>query len=119
MEEKSQIGIVGPCSAGKSTLIASLIKLGYYARHIAQEHSFTPRMWQIISRPDILIYLDVSYEESMRRRPLDLSPDEFEEQLRRLSHARNQANLYVHTDNLTPQAVLDEVIKYIKDYFSM
>ena len=55
------IGVVGPCAAGKTTLVAALREMGYNVRHIAQEHSYVPYMWQRLAKPDLLIYLDVSY----------------------------------------------------------
>jgi len=108
-EKSDLLGIVGPCSAGKSTLIKQLDAEGYICRHIAQEHSYVPDMWQRIVNPRILVYLDVSYEVSMQRRQLNLTSKEFEEQLRRLSHARQNAQIYVNTDPLSPAEVLHVV----------
>ena len=99
------IGVVGPCSAGKTTLITKLSQHGFSAKHIAQEHSYVKDMWQRIGKPDILIYLDVSYEQSMKRRPLNMSALEFEEQNHRLVHARQHAECYLNTTELTPQEV--------------
>jgi len=107
------IGILGPCSAGKSTLIKSLEARGYSVRHIAQEHSFVPDMWRKIVDPDVLIYLDVSYEVSMKRRSLDMDKQEFLEQVSRLSHAKKHADLYLHTDDLTPEEVLMRVLGFL------
>ncbi len=59
------IGVVGPCGAGKSSLVAGLKAEGFLVRHIAQEHSYVPDMWKRLSNPDILIYLDVSYENTI------------------------------------------------------
>ena len=109
--ENYLLGIVGPCSAGKSTLIDNLQEQGFKCRHIAQEHSFVPDMWQKIANPSVLIYLDVTYKVSMQRRRLNLTPEEFNEQLRRLLHAKQNADIYINTDMLSPrevhQAVLD------------
>ena len=71
--ENEFIGIVGPCSAGKSSLRDKLQELGYNCRHIAQEHSYVPDMWLRVVNPRLLIYLDVDYEVSMKRRLLNLS----------------------------------------------
>ena len=65
------IGVVGPCAAGKTTLIAALKQSGYKARHIAQEHSYVQDMWQRLTRPNLLIFLDASYPVTCRRRKLD------------------------------------------------
>lgn len=110
-----EIGVVGPCSAGKSTLIAGLGERGYSAHHIAQEHSMVPDMWKRIDHPDVLIYLDVSYDISMRRRPLDMSENEFAEQVNRLRHARRHADFYIDTDDLSPKEILKEVKSYLEN----
>jgi len=115
MREQLKIGIVGPCAAGKSTLVAGLKARGILAHHIAQEHSYVPAMWRKITNPDLLIYLDVSYESSLRRRHLDWTPAEYEEQLRRLAHARQHADLIVDTDHLTPTEVLAEVLRFLEN----
>ncbi len=108
------IGIVGPCGSGKSTLIAGLEKHGYRCRHIAQEHSYVPAMWQIITRPNLLIYLHASFENSTSRRKLNWRVTDYEEQLRRLAHARKHANLFIDTDSLTPGEVLARALDFLK-----
>src|SRR5512140_1854107 len=100
------IGIVGPCGSGKSSIIGGLEKAGYKCRHIAQEHSYVPYMWQRITNPDILIYLNASFETCTRRRHLNWTEADFQEQLRRLSHARQHADLIIQTDGLTVDGVL-------------
>jgi len=112
---KSLIGVVGPCGSGKSTLIAGLEKYGYMCRHIAQEHSYVQAMWQIITRPDILIYLTASFPISTARRKLNWQKKDHDEQLRRLAHAREHANLLIDTDDLTPEQVLQETLDYLKE----
>jgi adenylate kinase family enzyme len=108
------IGVVGPCGSGKSTLIAALEKHGYRCRHIAQEHSYVQAMWQIISRPDILIYLDASFPVSTQRAKLDWQEKDHREQLRRLTHAHQHAHLVVNTDDLTPEQVLQQVLDFLE-----
>ena len=112
------IGVVGPCGSGKSTLIAGLEREGYTCRHIAQEHSYVPSMWRKITNPDVLIYLNASFENCTLRRKLNWTKADFDEQLHRLSHAREHANLVVESDTLTAQAVLEEVIVFIKSKIS-
>jgi thymidylate kinase len=107
------IGIVGPCSAGKTTLIRNLDKQGIQARHIAQEHSYVPDMWKQIANPGLLIYLDVSYEVSMQRRKLDMTKMEFEQLVERLSHARVHAHLYIDTENISPEEVVARVFSFL------
>jgi hypothetical protein len=60
----------------------------------------------------VLIYLDVSYDVSMRRRPLNLSPQEFSEQVHRLRHAREHADLYLMTDDMT----IPQVLQVVRDF---
>ena len=79
------IGVVGTCGSGKSTLIAGLEKYGFRCRHIAQEHSYVKYMWQHITNPDILIFLQSSFENSTSRRKLNWVPADHEEQIKRLS----------------------------------
>ncbi|MBK7217144.1 MAG: hypothetical protein IPH95_08855 [Candidatus Promineofilum sp.] len=64
-----RIAVVGPCASGKSTLTAALRAAGYEARMPAQEHSYVPDMWRRLVDPDVLIYLDISYEALLERRP--------------------------------------------------
>ena len=106
--ETRKIGIVGTCGTGKSELVTRLRNLGYDANHIAQEHSYSPNMWQLVTNPDILIYLRVSYPETLRRKNFDFSKEEYQEQLERLHHAEKHANMVIDTDNRSP----DDVFKF-------
>ncbi len=108
------IGVVGPCGAGKSSLVAGLKTEGILVRHIAQEHSYVPDMWKRLTNPDILIYLEVSYENTILRRKLDWTYTEYTEQLHRLHHAREHANLYIDTNPLTYAEVLTTALRFIK-----
>lgn len=114
VENKTVIGLVGPCSAGKTTLRNNLSQIGYVAKHIAQEHSYVKDMWKQISNPDILIYLDVSYEKSMQRRPLNMSIEDFDEQIQRLKHARQHADYYLDTSTISAQEVYNRVRAYLR-----
>ncbi len=87
---------------------------GYRCRHIAQEHSYVPAMWQIITKPDVLIYLHSSFETSTARRKLDWQEKDYVEQLRRLNHALEHANLIIETNLLTPNAVLQKALDYLE-----
>jgi deoxyadenosine/deoxycytidine kinase len=105
-----RVAIVGPCASGKSTLAAGLQQHGYLARQIAQEHSYVPAMWQRLTRPDALVYLDASYETCTRRKRLDWLPSEHAEQLHRLRHARQYCDVYINTDDLSPEQVLTRAL---------
>jgi deoxyadenosine/deoxycytidine kinase len=109
------IGIVGPCAAGKTTLTSSLKALGFNVRHIAQEHSYVPNMWERITNPQLLIFLEVSYPVTLQRKKLDWTLKEFEEQLRRLENARQNADLVIETDLYSPGEILEIVLNLIKE----
>ena len=108
------IGVVGPCASGKTTLIEGLTRQGYRTRHIAQEHSYVKDMWQRLTNPDILIFLDVAYSTTRQRRKLDWTVSDWQEQQRRLSHAKEHADLYLDTDKLSIEEVLDKAVGYIQ-----
>jgi len=107
---RGRVAVVGPCASGKSVLVARLRAAGYDARHPAQEHSYVPDMWRRLTRPEVLIYLDLSLPELLRRRHVDMTSDHLDEQRRRLAHARRHCDLYVHTDGLAPLEVYRRVV---------
>jgi guanylate kinase len=108
------IGVVGPCASGKSTLIAGLTRLGFRTRHIAQEHSYVKDMWKRLTNPDVLIFLDAAWPTTCQRRKLDWTEADWQEQQRRLSHARTNADLYLDTDKLSIEEVLEKVMAFLK-----
>jgi ABC-type cobalamin/Fe3+-siderophores transport system ATPase subunit len=108
--EIPKLAIVGPCGAGKSTLVEGLRVLGLDAKEIAQEHSYVPTMWKKITPPDILIFLDVSFKFSTRRKNFQWSIRDYSEQIQRLHHARENCDIYIQTDDLTPEEVLKAVL---------
>ncbi|HTX89769.1 MAG TPA: hypothetical protein VMC09_01015 [Anaerolineales bacterium] len=108
------IGVVGPCASGKSTLIAGLTRLGYRTRHIAQEHSYVKDMWQRLTNPDVLVFLDASYPVTCQRRKLDWTEADWQEQQRRLSHAKEHADLYLATDALSAEEVVRQVVEFLR-----
>ncbi len=111
------IGIVGPCSAGKSVLARQLRALGYVVREIRQEHSVTPTMWKRITNPDVLIYLDVRMDVAARREGLD-APSSWwvEEREFRLAHARQHCDFYLDTSELTPQEISVQVVDFLHSW---
>ena len=113
-ENDPLIGVVGVCASGKSTLIKALSAQGYRCRHIAQEHSYVQDMWRRLTNPDILIYLEVSYEKSLERKRLNWTRAEYEVQLQRLRHAWQHADIHIHTDPLTPADLLATALAEIQ-----
>ncbi|NLG51757.1 MAG: hypothetical protein GX552_16765 [Chloroflexi bacterium] len=104
-----RISVVGVCSSGKTTLVEQLQALGYDARQTGQEHSHVPDMWQRISRPQVLIYLDVSLPVA-RQRGQNYESGYYDEQRRRLAHARQHSDLFIDTTHLTPQQILEQAL---------
>ena len=110
-----RVAVVGPCSAGKSTLSQTLKSLGIDTRQPAQEHSYVPDMWRRVSRPDILIYLDVDYVNATRRRPhLGGGLPRLHVQQERLIHARQHCDFYLDTSALSPDEVQERVIAFLQ-----
>jgi deoxyadenosine/deoxycytidine kinase len=107
------IGLVGVCGSGKTTLKNLLEPYGFNLRHIAQEHSYVQTMWKQLTHPDVLIFLDASFPETIRRRNLNWTVDEYNEQHRRLAHARQNADFYLMTDGLTPEEVLSSILEFL------
>ncbi len=70
-------------------------------------------MWQIIAKPEILIYLQASFQISTARRKLDWREKDYNEQLRRLAHALEHANLVIETDEKTPTDVLQIALDFL------
>jgi deoxyadenosine/deoxycytidine kinase len=100
------IAVVGVCASGKSTLVEALHARGYQVREVSQEHSYVSDMWQRITNPDILIYLDAGLEAIRQRRTDDQWPQWIRDlQVARLRHARRCCDLYVLTDLLPPKKV--------------
>lgn len=112
---KPLIGIVGPCGAGKTTLAEGLQRNGWRARAIAQEHSNVKDMWQRMTRPDVLVFLQASCLVGGERRRMEWNDSEWEEQQRRLIHARRHANITLDTDTLGIGEVLDLILTFLKE----
>lgn len=108
------IGVVGVCASGKSTLVKGLTQRGFTCRHIAQEHSYIQDMWKRITKPDILIFLDVAYETTLKRKNLNWTKEEYHIQLQRLQHARQHAHIRIDTNALTPEDLVSTAIAEIE-----
>jgi thymidylate kinase len=111
---KPLIGIVGPCGAGKTTLADGLKRSGFRARAIAQEHSYVKDMWQRLTKPDILIFLQASCAVGGKRRNMKWTEPEWEEQQRRLRHAREHADFTLDTGPLDIAQVLESVTAFLQ-----
>jgi hypothetical protein len=108
------IKVVGVSGSGKSTLVAALRTKGYDARPVSQEHSNVPDLWQHFDRPTYLIFLYASLEAQRARRcDVEWSIAAHEEELRRLAHAREHADIRIDTDQLTGDAVFAVAQAYL------
>jgi hypothetical protein len=102
------IKVVGISGSGKSTLVCALRARGYEARPISQEHSNVPDLWQQFGPTAYLIYLNASLEnQQARRQDVNWSAAAHQEEVRRLAHAREHADLRIDTAALSPTGVYE------------
>ena len=111
-----KVAIVGVCASGKSTLAEALKQFGIEAVDVAQEHSLVPYMWQHITRPDVLIYLEASEDTVRLRWPYKGDVDFVAEQVRRLAHARAHADFVLNVDRLNALQVLAHVLHFLEEW---
>ena len=111
--ELRKIVVVGPCAAGKSTLVTALRGLGYDAHVSGQEHSEIAMLWQH-SHPDVLIALEVDISAVRDRRSGSWPEWLHDRQVRRLAAASRAADLAIDTTMLGPQTVVDRVVAYLQ-----
>jgi hypothetical protein len=108
------IKVVGISGSGKSTLVKALRAAGYDARPVSQEHSNVLTLWQQFERTGYLIYLFVSLEtQRSRRQDVTWTEEAHQEEMRRLAHAREHADLRIDTDRLSPEGVLAVALSYL------
>jgi nicotinamide riboside kinase len=108
-----KIVVVGPCAAGKSTLVSALRALGYDAHVSGQEHSEIAMFWQHL-QPDVLIALDVDIT-AVRDRRGDSWPEWLHDlQVRRLAAASRAADLTIDTTMLSTQAMIAHVVAFLE-----
>jgi dienelactone hydrolase len=112
--DSRKIVVVGPCAAGKTTLVAALRALGYDARVSGQEHSAIPTLWQH-SHPDVLIALDADITAVRDRRGGQWPEWLHDLQVQRLDAAAKAADLAIDTSGLRAEAVVDRVVAYLEE----
>lgn len=106
--------IVGPCAAGKSTLVDGLRRTGVSARAVAQEHSRVRDLFR--RRPSAgVVYLTADWPVIHARRPLSFGRVQYEDEVKRLLYVRSLADVVVHTDVLTPDDVLALVVRWMRE----
>jgi hypothetical protein len=73
-------------------------------------------MWSKIANPDVLIFLEASFATCTSRRNLNWLESDYEEQRRRLSHARAHADLVIDTDAIPVEVVRSQVLDYLEQW---
>ncbi|MCC6453759.1 MAG: hypothetical protein IT328_02325 [Caldilineaceae bacterium] len=108
------IKVVGISGSGKSTLVRALRAAGYEARPISQEHSSVPDLWRQFGPTAYLIYLNASLEDQQaRRQDVTWSAAAHQEEVQRLAHAREHADLRIDTAALSPLGVYEVVRSFL------
>ncbi len=108
-----RVAVVGPCASGKTTLVGRLRAVGVEAKSIAQEHSGVSALYER-TPADVLVYLDVSLGAVRARREVSWGPERLEAEARRLTRAREAADLVIDTDSLSAEGVLGEVLRFLE-----
>lgn len=104
-----RVAVVGYCASGKTSVVAGLRDRGVDAWAVAQEHSGIQELWRHLN-PDRLVFLDVSLATLRQRRNDDRWPAWiYDVQHERLADARDHADVWVETDTLT----LDQVVNVV------
>ncbi len=109
-----RVVVIGPCAAGKSTLVDSLRGLGYDAVVSGQEHSDIPMLWRR-ARPSVLIALMVDPRETSRRRGRPWPEALHDRQRERLRAAFAEATVVIDTSAMTPMSVLAATTRILRE----
>lgn len=107
------VAIVGVCASGKTTLVKGLREAGIDAYNVAQEHSCIKKFWNR-KKPDVLVMIDATLSAIKKRRFVTWDEDRLVIQHERLRDARENANLYIQTDELSREEVLQTIIDFIR-----
>lgn len=108
-----RVVVAGVCVSGKTTLFKSLCGLGIDAYNVAQEHSVIKKLWNH-KNPDILVVLDVQMKTIHQRRVVPWGEDRLTVQRKRLCDAYEHADLYIQTDELSKDEIVQHVLEYIR-----
>ena len=109
-----RIAVVGVCASGKTTLVQGLKDAGFDAYNVAQEHSCIRAFWNK-HRPDILVMIDATLPAIKKRRRVSWTEERLVVQHERLKDAREHADLYLQTDELSAAEVLAAVIAFLHE----
>jgi hypothetical protein len=112
-EETEQVAPI-EATARAAKNLPVLRAAGYDARPVSQEHSNVPDLWQQFDRPLYLIYLNASLEEQRsRRQDVSWSVAAHQQEVLRLTHAREHADVRINTAELTPEGVYRVASTYL------
>jgi hypothetical protein len=92
--------------------VRALRQDGYDAHVSGQEHSEIASLWRL-SRPDVLVVLEVDVETVRLRRGASWPDWLHDLQLRRLRAAAEAADFTIDTSRLRPQTMVDAVIAFL------
>lgn len=109
-----RIAVVGVCAAGKTTLVQGLKDAGFDAYNVAQEHSCIRAFWNK-HKPDVLVMIDATLPAIKKRRRVSWTEERLVVQHERLKDAREHADLYIQTDDLSASEVLEKVIAFLRE----
>lgn len=112
-DDRRRIVVVGPCAAGKTTLVDALMARGYDAYAVAQEHSIIRDLWAK-REPDVVIALDLDLEVVRRRRSPTWSADIYAKQHERLQPAFDAADLFIDTGEHDIDAALRMTLDHLE-----
>ena len=107
-----RIVVVGPCASGKTTLVTRLRELGLDAHNVAQEHSGVRGLWRR-KNPDVVVMLEATLPVIRQRRTVPWGEERLIVQRERLADARAHADLFIQTDELTREEVVQRVLDFI------
>jgi GTPase SAR1 family protein len=114
-----RIVVVGPCAAGKSTLVRALRLHGHDAYACAQEHSEIEKLWNH-QHPQVMIALSVDLESiRARRRDGQWSRRVYESEVRRLRDAFQHADLVIDTSVNSANEVVALALAYLTESRAM
>lgn len=112
--DRGRVVVVGPCAAGKTTLVTGLRRLGYEAMVCGQEHSEIPTLWRHTT-PDVVVALDVALPVLRQRRGGTWPEWLYLVQRRRLRQARDAAVVRIDTSTIDPETVLRRVVASLRN----
>jgi deoxyadenosine/deoxycytidine kinase len=107
-----KVVVVGVCASGKSTLVRALRGLGIDAHNVAQEHSGIRQLWKK-KNPDMVVMLDATIPVIRKRREVYWGEERLIAQRERLTDARRNADLFIQTDTLNRNEVLQLVLERV------